>query len=320
MTKAAAKQSVVTSLNQLEHLLRSQETSTPITDVALSAAAAREIIEKWGKGNRPVSDVTVQKYKGDMENNRWRSHSPIGFGVFPDKIQIGDGQHRLIAQDKSSTTQVYSVQAFSDSDEFEVFVKTVDSGKPRKLSDLFSILETFPPNQSARAQAITNFMMKFSDIKLTTESQQDKVDYATSHLKAIRFASSLNSKEFQSHVAAAIAIAHKKHQRVVEAFVDAVHSGVGLAAGSPALVFKNALNDLNCIALTNKKEVKPRDRAMAVTLRVIYDHARNKKTSHVKKTRTDSKYLHEVITYFISSDVADQYLARHAKEDTSHTP
>lgn len=320
MVKAAAKSPVVTSLAQLEILLRSQESSTPLVDVAISAATAKEAIEKWGKGNRPVSDLNVQKYKGDMESHRWRSNSPIGFGVFPDKIQIGDGQHRLIAQDRSSTTQVYCVQAFSDRDEFELFVKTVDGGKPRSLSDLFSILGTFTPEQSKRAQAITNFMMKFCGIKVTTESSQDRVEYATNHLKSIRYVAALNPREFQSHIAAAIALTHRKHQRVVESFVDSVRSGAGLAAGSPALVFRNALNDLNCITLTNKKDVKARDRSMAVAMRVIYDHVRNKKTSYVKKTRMDSKYLHEVVTYFVSTDVADQYSARHSKEESTQTP
>ena len=113
------------SLGDLERLLRRGADFY----CSIPAAVAEAALATWNTGNRRLDELRVQAMRRDMAAARWLSGEVIGFGVFPDSIQIGDGQHRLRAQVLSATEQVYRVRCFKDDEEFERFVITRDSGK-----------------------------------------------------------------------------------------------------------------------------------------------------------------------------------------------
>lgn len=306
MNMTQPKSTIPSELSDLEHVLRSAKVQT-LTDVTISASVAAEVIEKWGAGNRRLDTLAVRRYQNDMENRKWQAGTTIGFGVFDNQIQIGDGQHRLHAQVKSSTPQSYTVRVFKDAEDFDLFVRTVDGGKVRSLSDLFTVLEIVGKEPTANAQGITNAMIRFNGLRPSTMSSQEKVAFATNYLKSLKFASGLSRKRFKSHIAAAIALCHNKNSRPVSDFVDEVVVGAGLVHGSPAHVFHMGLSDLNAS--------RDKERAMVLTMRVVYDGIRKKTRSSVKKVRRNSQVLHEVISAFVSKDVADIWVAKMAKEE-----
>src|SRR5262249_5443456 len=157
----------------------------------------------------------------------------IGFGVFPDSIQLGDGQHRLLAQVASGTEQVYHVRVFTDDTEFAVFVMTRDSGKGRTLADLFTILHVTEGSGAAMAfERVTKALQTFMGATRGRLSRQERLDFAYKHAKEIRYVLGLPNRQFRAHVLAAVGIAYGKHPKLVGDFVAQVISGAGLAAGS----------------------------------------------------------------------------------------
>jgi hypothetical protein len=93
---------------------------------------AKEMLERM-ETNRPLSDATVSRYARDMAQGRWNNN---GQGiVLSEDGTLLDGQHRLRAVLVSQTPISMLVVRGADK---KTFI-TMDSGKPRVLSDVLAI-------------------------------------------------------------------------------------------------------------------------------------------------------------------------------------
>lgn len=291
------------TLADFEALLRRDRDFT----VSLSAKIVNEALLEWNKSNRPVDQVRVQAYKRDQNDGRWLAGETIGMGVFHDSIQIGDGQHRWLAQVASGTEQVYRIRIFTDETEFALFVVTRDCGKIRSLADLFTVLHVTEGTGAAQAfERITNSMQAFYGATPHRLSRQERLDFAEKHAKEIKYALSLPTKQFRAHVLGAVAIAYGKHPKLVGEFIGSVISGADLPAKSPALELSKALPGLN-----ESRSPREKDRAIGVVMRVIHDGIRGKKKTTVQSLlRTDSSPIVAAIAEFAGASVAKAWVER----------
>jgi len=295
------------NLEALEALLRRGQDFY----VMLSASVADAILGSWNTGNRRVDQVRVQALKRDQSAGRWLAGEAIGFGVFAGRIQLGDGQHRLMAQVASGTELVYLVRTFVDEVEFDMFVTTRDSGKNRTLADLFTILHVTEGSGSAMSfERVTNAMQTFMGARPGRLSRQERLDFAFDHAKEIRYVLGLRKRDFKAHILAAIAIAYAKNQKQVEEFVAQVISGAQLPAGSPALELTKALPDLS-----NARSGRERDRAMGIVLRVINDGIRGRKKTSIRGSKASGSPMRDAIAEFAGARIANEWAARQLKGD-----
>lgn len=278
--------------------------------VALSAALADAILSAWNGANRRIDEVRVQALKRDQIAGRWVAGEVIGFGVFADAIQLGDGQHRLRAQVASATEQVYRVRCFTDEAEFARFVTTRDSGKTRSLADLLGILLVAEGSGPAGVfERVANAMQMFMGSTPSRMTKQERLDFAYKRAGEIRYVLSLPTRQFRAHVLAAIAIAHRGHSKAVAEFMAKVISGADLRAGSPALELSKALPDLN-----DARGAKDKDRAVGVVLRVLHDGIRGRSKTAVNSVlRTPNSPIVAAVAEFAGADVASAWVERNAR-------
>lgn len=291
-----------TTLDELEGILRRGRDVM----VAIAPAIAAQLKEKWNEGNRRLDEVTVQRYRRDMESNRWLRDGEIGFGVLADKpTSLGNGQHRMAAQVASGTTQSYHARVFSDPDEFALYVLTVDGGKNRTLADELRIFGIADNSQSAqRYERTVNAMHAFVGARSCRLSKPERFDFALRYQKSVKYALGLPNKTFKAHLLAAIALAHTKRRSEVEDLIAHVISGEMLQAG-PALTIMKALPDFN-----EARKGSQKDRAMGLLLRAIYDGVRGKQRTSVEHVKSDSVPMREAITALVSSEAADGWIKR----------
>jgi len=291
------------TLADLERLLRRGSDFYAIITQALAEA----ILAAWNTSNRRIDQIRVQALKRDQASGRFLAGEQIGFGVFPDSVQLGDGQHRLMAQTASNTEQTYHVRIFNDEAEFMVFVATRDSGKNRTLADLFTILHVADGSGAAMAfERVTNAWQQFMGATPARLTRQERLDFAYKHVKEIRYVLTLPHRQFRAHVLAAIAIAYGKHPKAVAEFIAHVIDGSELAPGSPALVLSKAVNDLNAA-----RGPKEKDRAMGLTLRAIHDGIRGKKKTAIRKAQLGATPVREAVVEFAGAEIANAWEARH---------
>ncbi len=104
-----------------------------INEILVTPAVAKKFLES-NSHNRPVKDETVKKYANDMRAGRWKSKTY-------EMIKIGrsgnilDGQHRLIAVQKSGISIKMHFAFGVDDDVFDV----LNTGANRTAADVFAI-------------------------------------------------------------------------------------------------------------------------------------------------------------------------------------
>lgn len=98
----------------------------------ITLAYAKQLLDQ-NPSNRPLSTTTVNRYARDMKAGRWNNNGQ-GIVLTPDG-QLLDGQHRMAAIIQSQTPVAMLVVRGVPR---ETFV-TMDSGKPRRLSDVLAI-------------------------------------------------------------------------------------------------------------------------------------------------------------------------------------
>jgi hypothetical protein len=291
------------TMADLEALIRAGH---DVPALIITPALALPILEQWNGGNRRRDEVTVQRYRRDMDANRWLAGGEIAFGVVEGAVVLGNGQHRIAAQVAAGVPQQYNARIFSDSDDFEVYVLSCDGGRNRTLADQFKI---FGITESANAAAIfertVNAMQNFLGQKAARLSKQERMDFALQYVKSVRYALSLPSREFKAHLLAAIVFAHDKKAKPTEAFIAQVMSGAGLAEGSPALVLGQALAEMNAAT-----SFRAKDRAMGHMLRTIHDGINGKKRSAVIGARHAAKPMSEALSTLVSASAADAWVER----------
>jgi hypothetical protein len=278
----------------------------PAIIVTVTPALAKDIIEHMNDGNRRLNEIDVQRYRRDMDAGKWARDTVIGFGIFDGKIHFGDGQHRMFAQLASGTTQRYLAKVFSDRDEYQVYVLTVDGGRNRSLADqlkIFGISES--SGDCKRFEAITNQMQAFVGTRPSRASKAERMEFAMGYVKPIRYVLGLPPRTFKAHLLAAIAFAHTKRARDVENFIGHVISGANLEVGSPALKLLQAVPDLN-----DAKDAKRKDRALGFVIRAIYDGITGRGKTAIFKAEAGSALNRTAIGALVSVDVADAWIER----------
>ncbi len=95
---------------------------------------AREILEKYNKGNRPLKKDHVKKLASSLKNNEWMLNGEaIAFSKSGDLL---DGQHRLTACVSSGKAfKTIVIKGIEGDDAFG----TLDIGKSRTVTDLMSL-------------------------------------------------------------------------------------------------------------------------------------------------------------------------------------
>ncbi len=294
------------TLGELEDLLRSVANGVTLVGVTILATVAAAIIERWNQGNRRLDEIAVQRYRRDMDADRWIADGAVGFGVFEGDVAVGDGQHRFAAQVASGKSQRYNLRVFTAHEAFADFVLTVDGGKNRSLADELLIFGVAgAPGAAALFERVTNAMQSFLGARPTRLSKQERMDFARRYVKPMKYALGLPKRTFKAHVLAAIVFAYAKRSKDVEELVAQLISGADLAGGSPALKLKNALGDLN-----DAGDARAKDRAMGLTLRAINDATTGKKTTTLYKAQADGRPVHEAITALVSAAAADAWTER----------
>jgi hypothetical protein len=294
------------TIADLETLLRLGQ---DIARIEITAPIAAQILEKWNDGNRRLDQITVQRYRRDMEASpsKWLADGEIGFGALLEGTELGNGQHRMAAQVASGTTQRYHARVFTDSDQYGVYVLTSDGGRGRSLADHLKVFGiTSSPGDSAAFEQVVNSMQAFLGAKPGRLSKQERMDFALPRVKEVRYALALPKKQFKAHVRAAIAFAYGKRPKPVDEMISRVISGADLRQSSPELVFSKALDELN-----SARGVKEKDRAMGRTVRAIYDGITGAKRTAVSRAAFNSDAMIRAITELVSKAAAEAWLERH---------
>lgn len=303
----STEQVAPTNLTSMETVLRGV---VGTGRVLITPEVAEQILEHWNasNGNRRLDEITVQRYRRDMDADRWIPGSVLAFGLFEDGMKLGDGQHRLKAQVVSKTSQEYGVRAFTEPEEFSAFVLTIDAGKARSLADqlrIFGVADS--PGAASVFERVTNAMQLFLGERPSRQSKQERMDFATKYAPQIRYVLALPKREFKAHLLAAIVFARAKYPRETEALIAQVISGADLAPGSPALELSKAKVLWNEASLAAEK-----DRAVGMMMRVLFDGVRGKAKSSARKVAGNSSRVFEAIQAFCGAEVASQWTERNA--------
>lgn len=198
--------------------------------------------------NRPISEMTVERYTQEIKAGRWRLNGDaIRFGVSKNLI---DGQHRLkaiVAANKSIETVVmYGVE----DDTFD----TIDDGNKRSLADVLAIKKEYKP---ALLSAGVRFLWEYATGQIETRDLR-KGQIATKPLlektldkhpglrQSTKFYSMIKARPGGLLVPAGKAIGlHYLFSLVDETkadkFFDILQSGVGLQEGHPILALRARL-------------------------------------------------------------------------------
>lgn len=191
---------------------------------------AKSLLER-NTMNRKVSTTTVERYAADMRNNRWNNNGQ-GIVVSLDG-ELLDGQHRMhaiIASQQSIAMLVVRGAAK------ESFV-TMDTGKPRSLSDLLSIQGYVHTNTLAGAARsaynyIAGVTQGYAPTKATLDSFIQANPYAQEASSLVAGCSKINQRiQFSSVMFLGNYRGNLNDE--VQTFLEGVNYGEGMVRGDP---------------------------------------------------------------------------------------
>lgn len=207
--------------------------------IDLTPAMAAKLLLSNGI-NRPFSKVTLERYEKAMKRGEWRLNGE-SIIVFKNG-QLGDGQHRCRAVVKTGVTIKTIIVRNADEETFS----TINSGKPRNTSDVFSIRgEINTVKLASASRAYFSASLTGRDVYCITMPQRlacldmhPEIRYWVQ-----RYASSKNGLKFlPSSSCGYFAIASEKHGReLLNLFFEQIANGANLGPKSPALVLRNRL-------------------------------------------------------------------------------
>ncbi len=275
--------------------------------VSITAGVADHILQQYNtpseeEENRTLKQARCQPLVDDMgaRPSRWRGGSQMCFGVFPDRIRVGDGQTRLTAQVRTGTEQVYVVEVIKDLEDFGLSVMTKDPFKSgRTLADLLTILNIVKAKHSTVAEQVLDAIMLFRGIAVPrAQSPQTRVALAREYARSLNYVVAQPRKLFNARLLAALAIAHHKHAARVEKIISNIKTNSALSGAE--LAFFKKLGDWK------KAKAKDRDRTVGHALRIIFD-AINQRGTVTTFSRDDTR---SVIAHLLSHEIADEWFSR----------
>lgn len=225
-------------------------TSTPIKETITPAKAAHWLSVETNQ--RRLVAKHVERLAETIKAGRWDSENGETIKISTAGAVI-DGQHRLQAIVEAGEPVVCLVVYGVPESSFS----TIDTGRPRRHSDVLSIAGHV--NVTALASAI-KFVMIYehgvnnpslaaisidSQIRPTPEQVLDFAQKNSDILEDVRVGSRFNKIANTSAVAAArYVIAQNNTAEDVDAFFDRMFSGAELSVGDPILALRNYLQSL----------------------------------------------------------------------------
>lgn len=256
--------------------------------VNVTAQLAGELIEFCNHGNRPIKAPNLAAYMAAMRDKRWGDSSLI-LGLVDGSLCVGDGQHRLRAQQETGTTQAYGMWVYSDPDDFKAAVRYVDArGAARNVRDLLVIEGLMSAGHAQYAEGALNTMVWFDGTQQrgVALDLDTRMNLAERRAKSLAYvASDIPPRTFRPWVLGALAFAYAKDPKATAAMVAAATAAEGLQAGNAAHTFALMKETLN-----GAKKPSEKRRAMAATLRLVSDYANKRKTAKNVATQCDPTY------------------------------
>ena len=220
------------AFNNLEHQLKTEI-------ITLTPEIASEFLAK-NPQNRPVSQVTVDKYVSAMRRGEWKMNGqPI---IIFDNGMLGDGQHRCHAVIKSGIpiTQLV-VRGIHDS-----AFATIDTGKNRNGADSLS-LSGYTCTHSLSAGARSYMMENLKGRAAYEVTNTQIVTCVKEHPHLVHW-----NKQYYSHkkmrafvpalIIGLLALSSEKHGiDCLQILFDKLAFGIGLTPNDPAYVLRERL-------------------------------------------------------------------------------
>lgn len=282
-----------------------------LVQIIVSAALANALVGQCNLGNRPVRPNMRLQFATAMNEDRWGDSNLI-FGVIDGSVQIGDGQHRLMAQADTGTTQNYAAWVYTDADEFKAAVRRVDSrGSARSVADLLVINGNLSQQKARTAETVANFMMQFDGTVQPRRAPdlESRFAYCETRVPGLEFAIASTAKQvgFKPWARAAIAFAYGKERKATTEFVERIVSKENLRAGMPEHTFLKQQDKLMAA-----KSPADKRRACAVVLRLIHESAIGSRTTRTN-VRVDSDETMAAVERFAGKRAAAQLKADHKR-------
>lgn len=201
----------------------------------ITPAYAKQLLEQ-NPHNRPLSQMTVDRYASDMKSGRWNNNGQ-GVVLTPEGMLL-DGQHRMAAVVQSQATIAMLVVRGVPR---EAFV-TMDSGKARSLSDVLAIEgRTHTTILAAMASVAYPYAagvtVRYPVTKATLEA------FVTAHPYMQTVAAQVGNAKLQlpkSTLGAVLFLGNERRQLddEVDEFIEGVSSGAGLWKGDARLTLR----------------------------------------------------------------------------------
>lgn len=196
----------------------------------ITPAAAKNFLEK-NTTNRKVSLATVDRYAADMKADRWANNGQ-GIVVALDG-ELLDGQHRMLAIIASQKSIGMLVVRGAPKESFV----TMDTGKPRSLSDLLSIQGYDHTNTLATAaRSAYNYIGGVQQGYPVTKAALDDFIQAHPHTQTAASMVSKYAKLKQRGPFASVVFLGSYRGNLndeAESFLDGVNYGEGMRRGDP---------------------------------------------------------------------------------------
>lgn len=197
---------------------------------------------KSNKGNRQVSERTVHLYASAIRRGEWVMNGEAI--VFDRSGRLVNGQHRCHAVIASDTPIDVLVVRGVAPDAFA----TYDRGKQRKVGDVFSIAgEQNATRLASACRAYLHVKNKMYGRDTFTPTQAIETLEKTPALRfwCNQFVNRRSVRSvFTSALAGVLCAASEKYgDDALILFLDQLDSGVGLSAGSPALLLRDKFMD-----------------------------------------------------------------------------
>jgi len=305
---------VINDADQLAARLRAVQVprgeESEMVSLAISATAAAQSVDRFNIGNRPFRVERKNLRLADMEAGTWQANSVVGFFVGPcGEIEGGDFQHRFAAQAEFGGVIRYRFRVFRDADQFRLFVMTVDAKSGgRDQKDIVSIagLAT-SPTEATRMTHDTDSILRFlGHASPGKVSPMDRLAHTKKYIGSLRFVAPMT--KYQTHVRAAIALAHSRYPKEVTAFMKAVEEAVGLQKDSAEVAFVKIAPGLK------SRRLKEKDRQVGMVLRILWDGIKGNPCG-VSKFYPGSSLTRSAIADITSEAAADMWQSRNGASE-----
>jgi hypothetical protein len=243
----------------------------------ITPAIALEYLERQAS-NRTLSETTVARYTADMRAGRWVNENGQTI-AFNKEDRLIDGQHRLYGVVRSGIPQEFDVARNCDERAFH----TIDTGKLRKTSDIFSILGYDYTHVLASAARLSYAYIRGASLSEPV-SRGQLVDFVDQHpyiVDAARLVRSSKIRFPNGPLASVVFLANegRKFDAKIETFITGVRTGENLFRGDP----RYALREWEREERGARRRTINTGTALTATIRCWNAYAANRELTVIKQ-------------------------------------